>query len=287
MTNTMKVKALLQLTKFRITIVVTLTTIAGYGLASGGFDLSMLLPAFGLFFVAAGSAALNQFQERKFDAMMERTKSRPLPSGIVEPRQALAFAWFLILLGTGVILITSNLAAAFFALLAVLWYNGIYTPLKRKSAFAVIPGSVIGALPPAVGWAAGGGDIFSPGLYLLMFFFFIWQIPHFWLLLMRFGRDYEKAGFPVLTNIYSEEQLRRITFLWALATAVSALFIPYFHITTSILATFITPLISIVFIFIFVDLIRMKKEFRLKKYFMAINFYLLAVLIVMYLDVIL
>ncbi len=280
-----KLRTYLELVKYRITIVVVLTTVAGYGLARGQFDTGMIFPVVGLWLVAAGSAALNQYQERKWDALMERTRNRPIPSGRVSPSEALIFSWMLIAGGLSLILLTANLMAAIFASLAVVWYNAIYTPLKRKSAFAVIPGSVIGALPPAVGWAAGGGSLNSPDLYILMFFFFIWQISHFWLLLMRFGTEYQKAGFPSLTNIYSEIQLRRITFLWSLATAISALFIPFFRITTNMWVLFCILLVALIFVYIFLDLLQIRKAFKLKKYFMSINLFLIAVVLILYLDI--
>ncbi|RPI68985.1 MAG: hypothetical protein EHM47_13890, partial [Ignavibacteriales bacterium] len=111
------------------------------------------------------------------------------------------------------------------------WYNVIYTPLKKKNPLAIIPGSLVGAIPPAVGWAAAGGSIFDSGIIIISFFFFIWQIPHFWLLLLVLDKDYEKAGFPTLTKIFSHAQLARITFIWILATIVTGLIIPLFGIT--------------------------------------------------------
>jgi protoheme IX farnesyltransferase len=117
------------------------------------------------------------------------------------------------------------------ALLNLFWYNGIYTPLKKKNPLAIIPGSLVGAIPPAVGWVAGGGSIFDSGIIIISFFFFIWQIPHFWLLLLVLDKDYEKAGFPTLTKIFSHTQLARITFIWIIATVVTGLIIPLFGIT--------------------------------------------------------
>jgi protoheme IX farnesyltransferase len=111
-----------------------------------------------------------------------------------------------------------------------LWYNGIYTPLKKKNALAIIPGSMVGALPPLAGWVAAGGSIFDPQILILGFFFFIWQIPHFWLLLLIFGKDYEQAGFPTLTQIFSMDQLSRITFVWITATIASGMLIPLFGV---------------------------------------------------------
>ena len=90
--------------------------------------------------------------------------------------------------------------AALLGLITVVWYNGIYTPLKRVTAFAAIPGGVVGAIPPVIGWVSGGGDPTDARIIVVAFFFFVWQVPHFWLLLMRIGGDYERAGLPSLTG---------------------------------------------------------------------------------------
>ena len=119
----------------------------------------------------------------------------------------------------------------FLGLLNLLWYNAIYTPLKKKTALAIIPGSLVGAIPPMIGWVAAGGYVFDPGILMIAFFFFIWQIPHFWLLLLMFNKDYERAGFPTLTKIFNHEQLSRITFVWISATAVSGILIPLYGLT--------------------------------------------------------
>jgi len=95
---------------------------------------------------------------------------------------------------------------------------------------AIVPGSLVGVIHPAVVWVAGGGSIFDSGILIISFFFFIWQIPHFWLLLLVLSKDYEQAGFPTLTKIFSHEQLKRITFIWILATVVTSLIIPLFGI---------------------------------------------------------
>jgi heme o synthase len=108
-------------------------------------------------------------------------------------------------------------------LLNLIWYNGIYTPLKKINPLAIIPGSLVGSIPPAVGWTAAGGNILDPQIIILSFFFFIWQIPHFWLLLLIFGKDYENAGFPTLMQIFSSDQLARITFIWIVATVVTGM----------------------------------------------------------------
>jgi protoheme IX farnesyltransferase len=116
---------------------------------------------------------------------------------------------------------------------AVLWYNGFYTPLKRKTAFAVIPGAMMGGVAPLIGWVSGGGHLLDQKILAVFFFFFIWQIPHFWLLLLNYGKEYERAGFPSLTRRFSPVQFRRMTFLWVFATAVACMIIPLFGIVKS------------------------------------------------------
>jgi protoheme IX farnesyltransferase len=106
---------------------------------------------------------------------------------------------------------------------AVFWYNILYVRLKKVSAFAVVPGALVGSIPPVMGWAAGGGTLSDPRLAALAFFFFMWQIPHFWLHLLTYGKEYAEAGLPSLTEVFSPEQLERLTFQWVSATGVSAL----------------------------------------------------------------
>ncbi len=215
------------------------------------------------------------------DALMERTRSRPIPSGRVQPRQALWFAAILIALGAWTLFLGTNLLALGLGLLAVLWYNGIYTYLKKKSAFAVVPGSVIGSIPPAVGWVAGGGDLLDPQAIIIAFFFFIWQMPHFWLLLLIHGEDYEKAGFPSLTRVFSTQQLARITFVWILATAVTCLLIPLFDISNSYLVNLGLLLCALWLAFSAVKLLRTETDgyrFAFGFAFRKINIYALLVI---------
>ena len=214
-----------QLTRARITVMVTLTTATGYLLASGGFDREMALAILGVFLLASGSSALNQCQEVKIDSRMERTRNRPLPSGRIEFSTGILISGLLLLSGlyflaSGVGDVTVPLLLGCFA---VVWYNGVYTYLKRWTAFAVVPGSLIGSIPPLIGYTAAGGGLTDPVIGLVATFFFIWQIPHFWLLLLIGGDQYSQAGLPTMTAIFSRPQLARITFMWVLATAAGGM----------------------------------------------------------------
>lgn len=221
-----KIKILAELTKIRITFFVMITTGFGYIAATDIFDSDFIFLLLGVLLLACGSAALNHFQERKTDALMIRTKHRPIPSGKITPKSALEISAFLILSGIVIIVLAGNLISALFGILNLIWYNAIYTPLKMKTPFAIIPGSLVGAFPPIIGWTAAGGELINPQILMIAFFFFIWQIPHFWLLLLVLDEDYKKAGIPTLTNLFSKDQLARITFIWIIATAISSLFLP-------------------------------------------------------------
>lgn len=226
-----KIKILSELTKIKITSFVTITTFFGYICYSGEINSGLIAPVIGILFLACGSAAINHYQERNTDALMKRTMNRPIPSGRISPSNALMIAILLALTGTVILITGAGILAASLALLNLIWYNGIYTPLKKKNPMAIIPGSLVGAIPPAVGWVAAGGNLLDSGIIIISFFFFIWQIPHFWLLLLVLDKDYKQAGFPTLTTIFSHSQLARITFIWILATVVTGVIIPLFGIT--------------------------------------------------------
>ena len=221
---------LLRLGKIKISLLSTLSTATGYLLATGKITIHMFVPTAAVLLLACGSCALNQYQEREIDQSMERTKSRPIPSGRLNPEVALWISLGLILSGSFILYLGMNNLTLVVGLLAVLWYNLIYTPLKQKTAFAAIPGALVGAIPPILGWVSGGGDLFDPRIWGIGLFLFIWQVPHFWLLLLDSSRDYEKAGLPSITKIFSTAQIKRIIFIWLLSTGVSGLSIFSFHL---------------------------------------------------------
>ena len=227
-------KIILELVKIRISLFATLSTSAGFVLAHRGLSRELIFPILGVLFLASGSCALNQYQERRNDQLMERTQGRPIPSKKLSPSTALKISIGLLFLGSSLLYFGAHWTALGCGLLAVIWYNGVYTFLKRRSAFAAIPGALVGAIPPVIGWISGKGFFsLDPQILAISFFFFIWQVPHFWLLLLIFGKDYEKAGLPSLTRIFTSLQLSRITFIWISSTAAACMMIPLFGMVES------------------------------------------------------
>lgn len=222
-------KPWLQLLKLRITVASTVTTVVGYVMMRGRFDWPLLPVALGILLQACGAAALNQVQDALVDAKMPRTAGRPIPSGRVSRRAAFLFALGLLAAGTGILWLVQP-AAALLGVAAAVVYNGIYTPLKRVTPFAALPGALIGALPPVVGWVAAGGYLEDPTIQMVAFFFFIWQIPHFWLLLLHYESDYTAGGMPSMFDRFDRRQVVKLTFLWIAALAVASLLMPLFAV---------------------------------------------------------
>jgi heme o synthase len=190
------------LTKPRLNVLVVATSAAGYYLgAAGPLNLPLMAAAVaGTAFVAGGAAALNQFYERDADALMRRTRLRPLPDGRIAPSDARLFGLALSAAGVVLLAALAGWLAALLALGTLTIYVLVYTPLKRRSPIATLVGAVPGALPPLIGWAASRGEISLGGLALFLIVF-LWQIPHFMAIAWMYRDDYRLAGFPMLPVI--------------------------------------------------------------------------------------
>jgi len=189
----------LELVKPRITAMVVFTALVGYVTASSGAAWNLLLAAAlaGTGLVAAGASVLNQVMERDTDALMLRTRTRPLPAGRIGPGEARAFGVLLTLSGLATLLWLSGPLAA--AVAGATWasYLFAYTPLKRRTPLATLVGAVPGALPPVIGWAAARGRL-DAGAFILFAILFLWQVPHFLAIAWLYRDDYARAGFPML-----------------------------------------------------------------------------------------
>lgn len=195
---------------------------AGYLVAAPRFSAGAVWAGLGVFLLAAGAASLNQYQERELDRRMDRTKDRPLPLGLVRPD--LALAWSVLLIGAGLaVLARGGIRPAALGALAAAWYNGVYTPLKKTSPMAAVPGALSGALAPIVGGAFAGARWDDPRVAVLALVLFIWQIPHFWLVVLERVREFREAGLPTLLDMLSDAQARRVVAHWVLGTAAATM----------------------------------------------------------------
>jgi protoheme IX farnesyltransferase len=218
------------MTLFRppIALMTAASALAGYALYPSPHEpatATLLLAGVGL--LAAGCSALNQVQERDVDARMERTRHRPVACGRLSVRAGLTLA--LTLTAGGLLLLAATgetvLALGAFALI---WYNGVYTPLKRRTSFAVLPGALCGALPPLIGWAAAGGDPADFRIVLFAGLIFLWQIPHFWFFALKHRKDFQRSGLPTVFTRFTPAQLNRLALAWVFSLACATLLLPAF-----------------------------------------------------------
>ena len=273
-------KLILKLIKIKIAFAITFTTFTGYILFSKNFDLNILFSVIGVFLMSSGALALNQYQEILFDSLMNRTKDRPLPLLEVNKTLALIISFLLIFVGF-FILYQTSLICALLGLFNVLWYNILYTYLKRLTVFAVVPGSLVGVVPAFIGWCGAGGSFFDFKILCLGIFLFIWQIPHFWLILYFYNNDYAAAGFPSIANTFSLNKIKNIVFVWVVATCFSTLMFPFFNIISINFLIAILLLINFTLIFIFYkDLKNKKLQTKSKIAMISINLYMLLVMLI-------
>jgi protoheme IX farnesyltransferase len=275
---------LLRLGKISVIVPVSLTAFTGYFLFNPNLNLAIILVSLGVFLQGSAASALNQVQERLLDSHMNRTKKRPLPSGTVNPFQALLFVILTFALGSVFIYFAGNLSAVLLGLFTLLWYNGIYTPLKKVTAFAVIPGSVTGAIPPVIGWTAAGGNIVDPEALLLAFLFFMGQVPHFWLLILKYGDEYKNAGLPNLKDVFSVRQINNLSFIWISASLIGALLLALFGILQSPVIMILLLFITCLGIILFSGLINRPDALKKKKYFILLNSYYFVLMLSLIVD---
>ena len=192
----------LELTKPRVTLMVVITMAFGFYLGARG-EMNWLLlfhAVIGTALVAGGTSALNQYVERDVDAKMRRTKNRPLPTGRLQPRQALAFSLAISAAGIMQLMLAVNWLTALLATLTLVSYVFLYTPLKQKSSLSTVVGAIPGALPPLGGWTAARGELSLEG-WVLFAILFLWQLPHFLAIAWIYREDYRRGGFPMLTVV--------------------------------------------------------------------------------------
>ena len=195
------IRDLVELVKARLTLLVLLTTAVGFYLgADSPINFAALLhTVFGTAAAAAGAAGLNQWWEYKLDALMHRTRSRPVPAGRMRPRDAVILGAALSIFGVIYLAFVCNALSAALAAITIIIYIFAYTPLKRVSTSNTALGAVPGALPPMIGWAAARGTL-NAGAWMLFAILFFWQLPHFFAIAWMYRDDYARAGFQMISS---------------------------------------------------------------------------------------
>lgn len=235
------VKNFIEITKPRLSVVVVFSSIAGYFLGADSYDWKVVLMlVVGGYFLVGSSNVFNQIIEKDLDALMKRTRNRPLPTG----RISVSTAWIygLVMALSGIyILYLINFATAFFGALSIILYAAVYTPLKTRTPLCVFVGAFPGAIPYMLGWVAASGSFgIEPGtLFMLQFF---WQFPHFWAIGWMLEDDYKAGGFKMMPTGKADRGTA-VQIIWYTVWTIAISLIPAFGVTGSLYMTWISAII--------------------------------------------
>ena len=282
----MSLKSIYELTKFRLTLSVVFSSFISYMLGAKEFDIKILmLLLFGGFFVVAASNIYNQIIEKDLDALMIRTRNRPLPTNRISVNAALILAILFTIIGLTLLYIIYPIVALL-AAVSIFLYASVYTPLKLITPLSVFVGAIPGALPFMLGWVAATGEVGIEAVILFLMQFF-WQFPHFWSIGWMQNKDYENAGFKMLpTGKKDKSTTSQIIFysIWAVLMSI----IPAFNLTgdlfLSIYGLIFVLLIGLVLIYYAVNLFNNSSDINARKLMLASVSYLTLMQIVLLMD---
>jgi len=230
-----------EITKMRLSLSVVFSSLAGYLLAADTVSFStLLLLALGGYFMVGASNAYNQIIERDIDALMQRTKNRPIPAGKMSVNEAMTLAIIFTILGIA-ILYMINPKTAMFGAISIFLYTSAYTPLKTKTPLSVFVGAIPGAIPFMLGWVAATGTFsIEPGILFMLQFF--WQFPHFWAIGWMLHDDYKKAGINMLPTKKRDKATAVQTILYTAWTILVSI-LPVFGFTGELHLTIIGAIV--------------------------------------------
>lgn len=277
-----RIKVRVSLIKFSISLMSAAAAITGYSMGLPLLTGRALLTGAGVFCIAAGSSVMNNYQDRNTDSKMERTKRRPLPLGEISPGSAVAQSLLLITAGTAILIVISDsFLPAVSGILAVFLYNGIYTHFKKHIFLSFFSGIMCGMLSPLIGWFSAGGLIPSVQVVYFMVLMGVWQVPHTWLILLRYRDDYSKAGISTVVDFFSEDKLRYILLLWVIFYASLILFAKLFfnNIPALLSILLIVNAVLIIAVF-FTNLIIRKSDGVYNMLFHQFNFSMMCVILI-------
>jgi protoheme IX farnesyltransferase len=273
------------LTKPDVNLLILITAAAGFCLAPSihlaGFPLLLLVHTLaGTLLVASGTATLNQYVERRFDAQMRRTKRRPLAAGRIEPSHALWFGITLSVSGAMCLAADVNLLASLLAVLTLLSYLLIYTPLKRRTPLCTLVGAFPGAAPPLIGWAAASGTL-SLEAWVLYGLVFLWQFPHFMAIAWMYREDYQRAGYLVLPRGQGTNSLVAWQTILPCVGLIALSVLPVLLGGEGLLHTAVAFVFSMCFLYCGAQLVLHKTSAKARRLLFASILYLPAVFILM------
>lgn len=271
-------KDFLQLTKFNLSLTVSLSLLFGFVLAKNSIDISILFPFAGVLLLALGVSGLNQVQEYKEDSKMPRTQNRPIASGRINAQTGLFISSVLITLAFINIYLSLQLLGIIIFISVIVVYNFLYTTAKKYTIYAAIYGAILGIIPPFIGWISAKESLFTMQFVSLALFYFVWQVPHFWLLNLKYYKEYEKAQFPTITRAFGVDVLERITFIWLLLTLLCGLLLTFIFSLNSMVITLCLCTAHIVMTY-YIFLMRVEKNYL--QTFIAINAYMLGIMILL------
>lgn len=218
------------LVKLQLCLFVALSGFWGYVLYRPQFTRQAVFTTLSILSLACGAAVWNNVQDRQFDRRFSRTRKRPLPAGRVSVPAAKGIAAIHIAFGLfGLGWSAANALPLLLGVASLVLYNGIYTPLKKRTVLSIFPGAVCGMLPPYIGWLAAGGSGFTPVIGSVMLIVGLWQFPHFWLVLVRNDTEFSKLPHTNMLQLFSPKQLRQIQTVWvgAIVAAIACLPLVY------------------------------------------------------------
>ena len=279
------IQGYVDLTKPSILVMVLITTLLGYYLGNDGISswLNLFWTLLGTGLSAGGAGALNQYLEREQDKRMERTRNRPLPSGLIQPLDALLFGLILVLTGSILLVWKVNLLTGFLSLMTAFLYVLIYTPMKKLTWLNTSLGSISGALPPMGGWTAATGSIDS-GAWILFAILYLWQHPHFFAIAWMCKDDYKKAGFKMLPVVEPNGSRTIRQIFWHLSLMIPVSLLPFISGMMGTVYLAGASLLTLGYFCSAIPMLRLKSKENASKILKASVFYLPLLFVIIIID---
>jgi len=282
-------KDLMKFTRFYLSLAVSLSALFTYLIKTQDPSFEILIPWLGVLALALGTSALNQIQEKHHDQMMDRTSKRPYASGKYSFKKAFTISMSIILSALILLYFSMGIIGIYFTLITIIIYNVIYTKLKPITHWALILGSFLGVISPTIGWLVASNLDLSSLINLkfmyIFILFFVWQVPHFWLLVLINNNDYKQAGFPTLKDKIGQLGLMRTIAVWNVISAANGLAVVLASKTSDTL-WILTIIISMYILYssylLFTTRVIVGKFFKIR--FMEINTYILLIMIFLIID---